>query len=64
MTANHIQVSNLIAKGIFDGEKIFHEFELRVSSLFELNTKVQGDAFEVFVEAYLATQPIIQYQES
>lgn len=64
MTAKHIQASNLIAKGIFDGLKNFHEFEKKVSSLFELNTKVQGDAFEVFVEAYLATQPIIQCQES
>jgi superfamily II DNA or RNA helicase/ribosomal protein L7Ae-like RNA K-turn-binding protein len=64
MTAKHIQASNLIARGIFDGLKNFHEFEKKVSSLFELNTKVQGDAFEVFVEAYLATQPIIQCQES
>jgi superfamily II DNA or RNA helicase len=35
-----------------------------VSALFDTNTKAQGDAFEIFVEAYLATQPILQCQET
>ena len=35
-----------------------------MSALFETNTKAQGDAFEIFVEAYLATQPILQCQET
>jgi superfamily II DNA or RNA helicase len=64
MAAKHPQASMLISRGVFNGVKSFREFEQRVSSLFELNTKAQGDAFEIFVEAYLATQPIIQSQES
>ena len=44
--------------------KTFREFEQRVSNLFQTNTKTQGDAFEIFVEAYLATQRLLQCQET
>ncbi len=48
----------------FHGQKLFHglssfrELESRISAL--KTNKERGDAFEVFAEAYLATQPITQ----
>jgi predicted helicase len=62
--SKHFQAPALISQGVFDSVKTFGEFEQRVSALFDTNTKVQGDAFEIFVEAYLATQPILQCQET
>ena len=64
MTSKHYQASTLISQGVFDSIKTFREFEQRVSALFETNTKAQGDAFEIFVEAYLATQPLLQCLET
>ncbi len=64
MTSKHSQAPVLISQGVFDSVKTFSEFEQRVSALFDTNTKAQGDAFEIFVEAYLATQPILQCQET
>lgn len=64
MTSRHSQAPVLISQGIFDSIKKFRDFEERVSALFEINTKAQGDAFEIFVEAYLATQPLLQCQEN
>ena len=64
MTSKHANAQVLISKGVFDSIKSFDEFERRVTDLFGVNTKAQGDAFEIFVEAYLHTQPIIQCQES
>jgi hypothetical protein len=64
MTSKHSRAPVLISQGIFDSVKTFRDFEQRVSALFDTNTKAQGDAFEIFVEAYLATQPILQCQET
>jgi superfamily II DNA or RNA helicase len=64
MASKHSQASTLISQGVFDSVKNFREFEQRVSALIDTNTKAQGDAFEIFVEAYLATQPILQCQET
>jgi superfamily II DNA or RNA helicase len=64
MASKHSQAQYLICKGIFDSIKSFKEFEIKVSALFETNTKAQGDAFEIFVEAYLLTQPITQCAET
>jgi superfamily II DNA or RNA helicase len=64
MTAKHSQAPVLVSQGVFDSVNTFSEFEQRVSALFDTNTKAQGDAFEIFVEAYLATQPILQCQET
>jgi len=64
MTSKHAQAPILISQGIFDSVKSFRDFEKKVSDLGEVNTKAQGDAFEIFVEAYLATQPILQCQET
>lgn len=56
--AKHLQSSKFTAKGIFTGLKSFEELEARISAL--PLEKERGDAFEVFAEAYLATQPICQ----
>ena len=64
MTSKHVQSSLLISQGVFSSVKTFREFEQRLSNLFQTNTKAQGDAFEIFVEAYLATQPLLQCQET
>lgn len=64
MASKHSQAPYLISQGIFDSIKTFKEFEIKVSALFETNTKAQGDAFEIFVEAYLLTQPITQCAET
>ncbi len=64
MTSKHSQAPALVSQGVFDSIKTFSDFEARVSALFATNTKAQGDAFEIFVEAYLATQPILQCQET
>ena len=64
MASKHSQAPTLISQGVFDSVKNFREFEQKVSALVATNTKAQGDAFEIFVEAYLATQPILQCQET
>lgn len=64
MSSKHLQAHALVSQGVFDSISTFREFEQRVSALFDTNTKAQGDAFEIFVESYLATQPIVQCQES
>jgi len=59
--AKHSQSAKFIAAGILNGLKSFGELEARISALpFE---KERGDAFEVFAEAYLATQPICQAKD-
>jgi superfamily II DNA or RNA helicase len=64
MASKHFQAASLISKGIFDDLSSFRDLELRVSNLSEQNSKAQGDAFEIFVEAYLATQPLLQCDET
>ncbi len=56
MSSKHLQAHALVSQGVFDSISTFREFEQRVSALFDTNTKAQGDAFEIFVESYLATQ--------
>jgi hypothetical protein len=57
MTSKHSQAPILISQGIFDSVKTFRDLEQRISALIDTNTKAQGDAFEIFVEAYLINQP-------
>jgi predicted helicase len=54
---------SIISRGIFDELTSFTELEGRISALGDENTKILGDAFEIFVEAYLATQPKFQVEE-
>ena len=59
--AKHSQSTKFTAINIFNGLKSFNELEARISAL--PLEKERGDAFEVFAEAYLATQPICQTKE-
>jgi superfamily II DNA or RNA helicase len=60
MSSRHHSSAQLIKRGLYDDLKSFAELERRISALGDENTKVVGDAFEVFVEAYLATQQKLQ----
>lgn len=64
MPSKHSQAAFWVSKGVFDSLTTFAEFEQRVTGLLETNTKAEGDAFEIFVEAYLATQPAMQSEDS
>jgi predicted helicase len=61
MPSKHPRAGALLQSGVFDELQSFAQLEARISA-FE-STKDEGDAFEIFVEAYLATQPIMQASE-
>src|SRR5215470_12079688 len=60
MTSKHVYAGLLIQRGLYDDLHSFAELEQRIGALGAENSKVVGDAFEVFVEAYLATHPKLQ----
>jgi hypothetical protein len=60
MTSKHSYAAQLIQRGLYDDLESFADLELRITALGTENTKAVGDAFEVFVEAYLATQQKLQ----
>src|SRR5262245_9394812 len=55
MPSKHTNAGVLIRRGLYDNLHSFAELEQRISALGDENSKVVGDAFEVFVEGYLAT---------
>jgi predicted helicase len=61
MTSKHSSANRLIAAGLFNSLVSFADLEDRVSAL--PNNKDRGDTFEIFAEAYFATQKITQAQE-
>lgn len=61
MKSRHSAAHRFIASGLFDGLNSFAEIEARISAL--SCNKERGDAFEVFAEAYLATQKINEARE-
>ena len=56
----HLRTRRYLDSGIYDGLTAFSELEQRIKGLPETE---RGDAFEVFAEAYLATQKINQAKE-
>jgi len=58
MPAKHVKARHWVATGIFDALNSFQEFEQRINGIAE--EKDRGDVFEIFVEGFLATQPIMQ----
>src|SRR6476661_6505844 len=60
MPSNHANAGVLIRCGLYDNLHSFAELEQRISALGDENTKAVGDAFEVFVEGYLATHQKLQ----
>lgn len=61
MTSKHSSANRLLTTGLFDGLNFFADLETRISAL--PGNKERGDAFEIFAEAYLATQKITQAQQ-
>ena len=61
MAARHPRVRHFSTSGLFSGLSDFAELEARIAALD--SNKARGDAFEVFAEAYLATQKITQAEE-
>jgi superfamily II DNA or RNA helicase len=59
--ARHPRARHFSASGLFGGLGSFAELEARIAALD--GNKERGDAFEVFAEAYLATQKITQSDE-
>ena len=60
MSSKHPYSSRLIRRGLYDNLQSFDQLEQRISALGDENTKIVGDAFEVFVEGYLATHQKLQ----
>lgn len=56
MASQHNATHRFLTNGLFDDLTAFAELEVRLSAL--PTNKERGDAFEVFAEAYLATQKI------
>lgn len=61
MTSKHSCAGRFLVSGLFDGLTSFADVEARVSAL--PGNKERGDAFEIFAEAYFATQKIAQAKE-
>jgi superfamily II DNA or RNA helicase len=61
MTSKHSSASLLLSTSLFDGLNSFADIEAKISAL--PGNKERGDAFEIFAEAYLATQKIAQAKE-
>jgi hypothetical protein len=61
--SKHANAALLIRRGVYDDLHSFAELEQRISVLGDENTKLVGDAFEVFVEAYLATHQKMQAED-
>ena len=60
MPSKHANAGRLVQRGLYDNLRSFAELEQRISALGDQNTKIVGDAFEVFVEGYLATHQKMQ----
>src|SRR3974377_2194043 len=60
MPSKHLNAGQLIRRGLYEDLRSFAQLEQRISSLGDENTKTVGDAFEVFVEGYLATHQKMQ----
>lgn len=61
MTSKHASTARFFNNGLFDNLITFADLEARLSAL--PTNKERGDAFEIFAEAYLATQKIALAQE-
>src|SRR5262249_44015784 len=62
MPSKHVKARLLIERGLYDDLQSFTELERRITNLGGENTKVVGDAFEVFIEGYLATHQKLQVE--
>jgi superfamily II DNA or RNA helicase len=63
MPSKHSNAAPLLKRGLYDDLQSFAELEQRISVLGDENSKVVGDALEVFVEGYLATHQKLQAEK-
>ena len=64
MPSTHAAAGNLVhQERLFNNLSSFRELEQRIQALHDQNTKSVGDAFEIFIEAYLATQVTFQAEK-
>ena len=64
MKPKHSELASVLKTGIFNKPYAsFKDLEKKISELGKINTLAIGNAFEVFVEAYLCTQADKQVQE-
>ena len=61
MASRHPDADSFVRRGLFQGHHNFSELEQRITDLTSQNER--GHAFEVFAEAYLATQKVVQAKE-
>ena len=61
MSARHRRAAAFVARGLYRELRSFQELETRIAALPEELDR--GDAFEVFIEAYLSTTPVFQVAE-
>src|SRR6516165_5245221 len=64
MPSLHPAARTLINRKVLDDLDSFRTLEDRISALGDESSKAVGDALEIFVEAYLATQPIAQWEQT
>jgi superfamily II DNA or RNA helicase len=63
MKPTHDKLASVLKTGIFNEPyRSFKDLEKKISDLGKTNTTLEGNAFEVFVEAYLCTQADKQVQ--
>lgn len=60
MPSSHPRAARFVRAGLFDSVASFQELEARISALGDERSLDVGDAFEIFVEAYLRTQVLLQ----
>jgi hypothetical protein len=60
MPSKHGNAGLLIRRGFYDNLRSFAELEQRISALGDENSKIVGDALEIFVEGFLATHQKMQ----
>ena len=64
MPSSHSAAAFLVhQERLFNNLSSFRELEQRIQALHDQNTKAVGDAFEIFIEAYLATQVTFQAEK-
>jgi hypothetical protein len=57
----HRRTGHFVTRNLFDGLEGFPDLEARIAAL--PTQQDRGDAFEVFAEAYLATQKLVGAEE-
>jgi hypothetical protein len=62
MSSHHSRANHWLHKRIFEDLDSFRDLEVRIEAVPE--EKDRGDVFEIFVEAFLATQTIMQCSEA